>query len=390
MILLLLIGLQDPPKQVPAHPKVDQERVDAAIDKGCKWLIAQQSIVSEPFKHKARTQAEVQQSYLELVVLTLAHSGLYPEDDPKMQELLQLMLKKEIETTYTAALQAMALQKINPSKYVLRIMQCAQFLVDNQADNGQWCYGEKTKVDDLKPPKEEPTVATEGQSKKKKAPTVPKIVITKRRKGPPSGDNSNSQYAALGLRACMDAGIQIDPEVLKRARDWWAKSQNPDGGWGYNELGKLDPNAANVDTGVSNNSYGSMTVGAVGAMCIYKHYAGEKFTNDPTVTKGVDWIGRNFSVNKNPNKTGFGFLYYLYGLERAGILFGSEKFGTHEWYPEGANMLLDSQRGDGAWITQDVFCLRGIPDTCFAVLFLRRGTPPLGPVKIETGPQKKK
>lgn len=393
--LLFATWAQDKPNPVPAHPKVDQQKVDEAIEKGCKWLVSQPVSLTNPFKGGKRHQAESQQAYLELAALTLAHSGLYPEDDPKMKELLDVMLKKEIESTYTAALQAMALQKIDPKKYQFRIAQCAQFLVDNQADNGQWDYGEKTKLDDIKPPKEEPTVSTEGNAKKpaKKnsaGSTTAKITITRRRKGPPSGDNSNSQYAALGLRACLDAGVVVDPEILKKARDWWVKAQNTDGGWGYNDSGTRDPGAANVETGVSNNSYGSMTVGAVGATCIMKHYLGEKFNNDATILRGVDWIGKNYSVRKNPNKTGFAFLYYLYGLERAGILFGTEKFADHEWYPDGAAMLLETQRADGAWITQDALVMSGIPDTCFAILFLRRGTVPLINPKIETGPARKK
>jgi hypothetical protein len=46
-----------------------------------------------------------------------------------------------------------------------------------------------------------------------------------------------------------------------------------------------------------------------------------------------------------------------------------------EWYPEGANILLDAQKPAGSWLMSD----NGKPlwDTCFAILFLKRATRPL-------------
>jgi hypothetical protein len=315
-----------------------------------------------------------------------------------MKELVEAMIKKDIHTTYTAALQAMALQKINPKKYQWRIAQCAQFLVENQCENGQWDYGEKI-VSDFKPPKEEPpTISTDGEKKPaakkynagqtQRLPQIP--VPPKRKKGPPNGDNSNAQYAALGLRACIDAGLVIPRETLVKAREWWTKSQNQDGGWGYNGDGSMDGGGIENETGVSNASYGSMSAGAVGALCIYKHYLGETFKSDMPVLRGLDWLTKNYDVKKNPFKKNFAYLYYLYALERAGLLYGTEKFGAREWYPEGAHHLLDTQKANGEWNTADAITHGGIADTCFAILFLRRGTTPLVPQKIESGGGKKK
>jgi hypothetical protein len=64
------------------------------------------------------------------------------------------------------------------------------------------------------------------------------------------------------------------------------------------------------------------------------------------------------------------YYYYLYGLERAGVLTGTEVFGRREWYPEGAQALLRMQGGNGSW-DNDAW------NTCFAILFLKRATRPL-------------
>ena len=75
--------------------------------------------------------------------------------------------------------------------------------------------------------------------------------------------------------------------------------------------------------------------------------------------------------------------YYIYALERAGVLYGTEKFGDHEWYPDGAKRLLKQQDKDGSWSDGKNWgsALKGndriISDTCLAILFLCRATRPL-------------
>jgi hypothetical protein len=74
--------------------------------------------------------------------------------------------------------------------------------------------------------------------------------------------------------------------------------------------------------------------------------------------------------------------YYLYALERAGVLAATETFGLHNWYVEGAEAILSSQRADGSWLAPlphgDRSEMTNVAwDTCFAILFLKRATRPL-------------
>jgi hypothetical protein len=409
-VILPAAAQQQPPqKPVPMHPKVDQQKVDQAIQKGCQVIVGQGM---GAFGHGQRNQPLAMQDHAELVLLTLLHSGYYFETSPELQPLLAYIKSKQIGSTYTASLMAMALQKADPRKYQERIAECAQFLADNQCENGQWDYGEPKPI---LPPEEkkDPTATTGGKrqdvatsggaagsssgpgasSSSPAAPksgkgvgkteALPKVPIRKRKPGPPNGDNSNSQYAALGVRACLDAGCEIEKSVLDRARKWWTSAQNGDGGWGYNDRGNTGTDD-NPD-GVSNSSYGSMTVGAVGALCIYDYYLGMNYKGDSAVQRGLEWINKNYDVTKNPRKNAFAYLYSLYGLERVGMLYGTEIIGVHEWYPDGANHLLSIEKPGGGWNTNDKID-SGPRDTCFAILFLRRGTAPLRPVA--TGDQR--
>ena len=60
---------------------------------------------------------------------------------------------------------------------------------------------------------------------------APAAGATARRGG--SADNSNTQYALLGLHAGHQAGAKIDRDVWESIRDFYIRTQQADGGWVY-------------------------------------------------------------------------------------------------------------------------------------------------------------
>lgn len=56
--------------------------------------------------------------------------------------------------------------------------------------------------------------------------------------------------------------------------------------------------------------------------------------------------------------------YFLWSLERVGVIYGLEKIGPVDWYDYGADILIQSQHPNGSW--------GGLVDTSFALLFLSR------------------
>ncbi len=368
LLLALPASAQD---KKGAKPKIDPRQVDAAIQKGTAFLKSQLG----KYGTLGRIRSE------ELLLWTFVHAGL-PEADPDVAALLKTVTETPLQWTYNVSLQALILEELDRVKWQPRIAECAQFLVDNQCANGQWSYGEPTTA--------RPEIPTGGKGKdiasgggkpakpgalKGKPKVVRKIPVKKTRDGKPLGDNSNSQYASLGLRACHDAGIVLPEEVVTLAEKWWRTSAGePDKsggyeaqGWGY--LKKSDA------------AYGSMSAGAVGALLIFDYIQNKPWMKDKEIVAGMEWLARHFTVTANPeapagdaaDQAGWHY-YYLYALERAGIFFGTEKFGGHEWYPEGAAYLLGAQKPDGSWQAGTV---HPIWDSCFAILFLRRATRPL-------------
>ena len=66
---------------------------------------------------------------------------------------------------------------------------------------------------------------------------------------------------------------------------------------------------------------------------------GSENLNQDRIDRGLNWLGRNFSVTSNP-VYGQHHLYYMYALERVGRLTGQRFIGQHDWYREGAAHLL--------------------------------------------------
>lgn len=373
--VLALFAAQDP--KPAASPPVDEAQIDAAIKKGVTFLRTAPS----PAAHAGIKDSD------ELILWTFVHAGVR-ESDPDFQTYFKKMMEGPLEKTYKVSLQAMILEELDRVKYQVRIAQCAQFLVDNQCQNGQWSYGTPTSfAADLKPPepKSVTTPAPQGLTgeardfgsgpEKQKPKVVQKVPVKKQKDGPAAGDNSNSQYAALGLRASFDSGILIPETVLALAVKWWRESQQGDvdkdgkavasggsekpEGWNYKDK-TAQPNKG---------PYSAMTAGGTSSLIILDYILGRRWKEDPHVKEGMAWLTHHWTVNKN--------YYYLYGLERTGILFGTDRFGDHFWYAEGAKFLLKDQGEDGSWGPKGKAEGKTTQDTCFAILFLRRATRPL-------------
>ena len=121
----------------------------------------------------------------------------------------------------------------------------------------------------------------------------------------------------------------------------------------------------------------------MGSVAICDYLLELDWKKDPSVASGLSWLTTRYTVTENtgppqerPAGTAEFYYYYLYALERAGLLCGAETLGTHRWYPEGAQVLVDLQRPEGSWEHAGDWN-KPVWNTCFAILFLKRATRPL-------------
>lgn len=381
----------NPPKGKPGQ--VDQAAVDAAIKKGAEFLKANGGRFSDGFPQS------------ELVVLTLLHADV-PVNEAPLEQGIEWVKGLDVEKlefrdkTYRIGMASMALWSLSAQNNQQKLAQFAYFLVANQGPQGEWDYGTNVELPkELKPPEEPGAIVSgggEGQVAKvpPKKPAggsqvMKKIPVNPKRIGK-DNDYSNTQYALLGLRACAEAAIQIPEKTWKDALKNLEAGQFPEGGWGYSWVtpDNMAPGSTLVHA-KDEEPYGSMSCSGLCGLIICRHYIKEDWKKDKKVLKAREWIGKHFSVEEHPNYKGRPmaggkkqfYYYYLYALERAGMIADTEVFGNHDWYNEGAKVLLAQQQADGSW-PDDELGNGNIDDTCFAILFLRKATQPIVPKRI--------
>ncbi len=331
----------------PARGDVTAEQVDRAIRRGVAFLKGQQAPDGSWPGEPGVT------ALVSLALVTAGESPDSPAIDRAFQNLLQV--PEGGHEIYALGLKSMALAS-SPEKYGRALQAYAdrieqgQLRTNNRSAFGSWTYR-----------------AMPG--------------------GMGFGDNSNSQYALLGLHAASEAGARVDPVVWLRARRYWENAQCRDGAWAYK-------------SGQPFGGTGSMTCAGISSLIIAgarqsetrERLAGNLIEHcgdrvvDPALLAGLDWMGAHFDVRANINSGGQWKFYYLYGLERAGRLSGLRYFGRHDWYREGAEELVGLQdpvqgtwRGNGSEADP-------VLATSFALLFLAKGRSPVLINKLKHGP----
>lgn len=331
---------------------IDQERINRAIDLGVAYLLARQSIDGKWSPYSGYSQASTA-----IATYTLMACGLGRRHEAVLKGLAQLRQEKSPHT-YSASLQLMAMVAGNDPQDREFILDLSEDLMEWQLSNGLWAYG------------------AHGDGP-----------------GPGGGDLSNTQYAALGLRAAVAAGISVPPLVWERlargtleCREGRQSSRGPVTG-----KNSGTPNGFGYGAGFS-SAYGSMTAAGIGTLAICRDNlpsSGMKnlaSTAERAIQDGIAWMGANWSLsdlNRNFLGNSRNLLwnyYYLYGIERAGVLGGAELFGGHDWYREGASLLVDQQTASGGWGES------ADPVTvCLALLFLKKASaqPPVTNLALE-------
>jgi len=350
--LALVIVAVVAPAARPARGAISREQVENAIRRGVRYL----KELQRPDGSWPDADNEAQTGTTSLVTLSLMTAG-EPADSPTITRALDFLRRftpEQLKSTYAVSLQTMVFAGATPERDQLKIAANVTWLEraqikpgDGNGWPGTWSYSEfKTKP----------------------------------------GDNSNTQYALLGLNAASEVGVPVRPEVWALSRRYWENSQHNDGSWGYTPDTKAMPTASMTCAGVS----GLIITGL-------KRFQGQEFLNGDKIVncgkgqanlplqRGTDWLARNFMVGQNYGQGQQWRYYFLYGMERAGRLTGQRFFGQHDWYREGAEKLVGDQDFDGFWTGVVVESDRTVA-TSFALLFLAKGRSPVLINKVRHGP----
>jgi hypothetical protein len=356
-----------------AQMAVDGRQVKRAVEAGIRHLRAEQ--LPDGSWHEF---PGFRGGSTALAVLAMLNAGVAP-DDPVVARALAVVKAAPHDKTYVVALKAMALAAADPAAHRDEIARCVKDLCAWQMIDGTWTYGPRRRNPAEKPLRlrEEVGGGLFGEWRA-------------------LGDSSNTQFALLALHEAARAGVAVEQAVLDRSDKFFRRSITRNGGWGYHE--KLDGESAS----------GTMTATALASL----HITGSRlnrsaergfadgaapgcgeYLQDRHIAAGLDWMARKFRADLVPAEgRSYNVLqnlyYWLYSAERVGVLTGRRTLGGHDWFREGAAILVRLQRADGSWPSTtgglNVFeqpaavipPLR-IADTCFALLFLAKGRLPV-------------
>jgi len=297
-----------------------------------------------------------------LAVLALVNAG-EPLDDPVVAKGLKALEAVPDSETYVVSLRLMAFVKAEQvsgqQRYRRQIEQAVRWLAGAQSSIGTWGYDARW--------------AEGGETRE--------AVAT-------STDNSNTQMALLALYEAARAGYKVDDPVWKKSEDYFVRTQLADGGWGYRHEGQ--------NSAFKWPSYGSMTAAGLASLmitgarlhvaedCGCKDTSAPRYRQNQPIAQGLSWLAKNFAVEKNPGLLGNTWhFYYLYAVERVGIISGLQHLGQHDWFREGAEYLVRHQTAEGSFSrSADRGGVAPDYDTAFALLFLAKGHVPALAAKL--------
>lgn len=300
-----------------------------------------------------------------LIAMALYKSGT-PKDHPRIKQAVDACKKfankvpeYKHDVVYDAGLALIFLCELDPHAYPKEIQNLVTFFVKNQRPHGGFGYSEQ-----------------------------------------PSGDNSMTQYAALGMWLAYQNQYEVPPQNIAGITNFIMSVQDPSGAFGYQ--GKISPRGkprvqqSDIRPSLTTAGLCSLYVSADALdlsnrrakvddglpselVDVTKDPAREEMRKgralvDKDALKSVkdlgnQWMDKNVKIEGNRWQ-----FYFLYALERFKA-FHELDIGRPDpnpkWYSEGYEFIKKKQGKDGAINASEEGNAVG---TAFAVLFLVRGT----------------
>jgi hypothetical protein len=194
--------------------------------------------------------------------------------------------------------------------------------------------------------------------------------------GASAGDNSNTQFALLALWAARRHDIPSEQAIMA-AYERFNTSQNHDGGWSYsfNSPGTTDSMTC---VGLLGLAMGHGTAPDVISFDPKKPQNSivRPALEDPKIKAGLERMASRIGqpiVAGKLNGLGIQNLYWMWSIERVAMLYDLHKINGKEWYPWGAQILIQCQDQAGHWPNAGHYP-GATPqiNSCFALLFLKR------------------
>ena len=355
-----------------------------------------------------------------LAGLALLEAKVPPTD--KAVEAITAQVRNAAYTqtrTYQVALCLMYLDRLGDPADVPMIQALAARLLVGQNAQGGWGYetvGAVSAADEKRLRAMKP--ATAGRIHPEVEEYAKALSAARATSGLGGDDNSNTQFAVLAVWLARKHGVPVE-RALDLIERRYVASQNRDGGWSYS--GPM-PGTPGVGGGSGSPSmYCAGLIGLATGVARREEKSRAELKSEPKADPGKKPVQKSDDPFFNPPPkepkevapkknaprpltatdraiqgafAGLGFhlaqsakagrgglviqgsgsqhgnhdLYFLWSVERVGVIYGADRIGGVDWFEAGAHSLVHAQGPDGSWnggYGVDV-------DTSFAILFLCR------------------
>lgn len=172
-----------------------------------------------------------------------------------------------------------------------------------------------------------------------------------------TGDNSNTQFAIIGLWVARRNGVVIDEALA--ATDKYFRSTQSDAGWGY-QAGGSGATPAMTCAGLISMAIGhgfkdSSLKGSSRPTDLKPESnpaPRRSIRDDKDVERGLKALGEHIKnlVGGRVEQTFTSDLYYAaWSIERVGMIYGMDTIGGVDWYLPIASMVMKTQEQNGSW-----------------------------------------
>jgi hypothetical protein len=373
-----------------AAPAAAQKDIDAAVQKGTDYLKGR-------FKGGPVSFDAYQIGPTALAGIALLEAKV-PANDPVVQTIARHVRDAAYteSKTYQLALCLIFLDRLEDRADLPLIQLLAVRLLAGQNARGGWGYDCAAAVEPAEAARLKAALRENPPAAGKLHAEVEKYggQLWQKREANRGDDNSNTQFAVLAVWAARKHGVPVEP-ALDLIEKRFLVTQSAQGGWSYTD-GADTPamtcaGLIGLSVGIARREEQRLKTDAArkdkepapkeakpkdpffnpppkpddGKKAAAKRPADAR---DVAVWRGLGALGPQF-VGVLRGNTGVGeHLYFLWSLERVGVIYGVDKIGGVDWHAVGADAIVRAQGPDGAWggsYTPEI-------QTSFAVLFLTR------------------
>jgi hypothetical protein len=424
-LLLLVVALVSLLALAPARadrvplPRDLQEKVNTAVDFGVVYLkeVAKFSVDGTWADPRDGGQAGHRVGYAALPALTLLECGERP-DEPAIRHAADYVRAKapELTNTYELSLAILFLDRLGTKKDEKLIQTMAMRLIVAQTITGGWGYEapplgaadaksllavlqrmsspKRTNSTGGKPGTRDgtgssPETLTAAQQKVMAIAQQRYAVFQNPSKhnelaeppkeldiGPKVGiyastqtDNSVTQFVMLALWVVQKYDVPLERTMKLLGRRFETSQDKDTGGWNYKYAFGGNGELPQMDCCGLMGLAMSQGVGVTGL----DQAARAKRANDPRIVNGLAALSK-FVQRPSANYEGVAQenLYFLWSLERVGVIYNMHLLGGKDWYRWSAQNLVANQQKNGSWTKGGYAGSTPVLDTSMALLILKK------------------